>query len=96
MSTRQIFLVLSLFLPTIGCGHPASKAECEEIFRRSAEIELRKRNITDAKQIASRVREAREARGDSVKNCVGKRITQSAMECVRSAKTSEELDGCLD
>lgn len=96
MNISRLFLLLSFSVLHVGCGHPATRAECEEIFRRSAEIELRKRNITDAKQIATRIREAREARGDSVKNCVGKRITQSAMDCVRQAKTSAQLDGCLE
>jgi hypothetical protein len=96
MNTRRFIALLSFFSCQLGCGQPATRAECEEIFRRSAEIELRKRNITDPQQIATRVKEARAARGGSVNNCVGKRITKSAMQCVRKASDSDALDRCLE
>lgn len=90
--------IMTLLLASLGaCGHPASREECEEIFRRSAEIELRARDVTDADEIARRTEEARAARGDRlVEGCVGKRVTYKAMDCVRSANTSEELDKCLE
>jgi hypothetical protein len=79
------------------CGHPASREECEEIFRRSAEIELREQNVTDPAEISRRTEEARTARGDKlIENCLGKRVTNRAMECVRGAGTAHELDRCLE
>ncbi len=79
-----------------GCGHPATDVECAEIFRSSAEIELRSQGITDPAVIAQRVADARAAKGDELlADCVGKRITDSAMACVKQAKTAEELDECL-
>lgn len=80
----------------VGCGHPASREECEEIFRRSAEIELKSLNVTDPEEVRRRTSEAQEARGEELlQQCVGRRITDRAMRCVREAQTQEELDGCL-
>ena len=45
-----------------GCGHPATREECEEIFRRSAEIELRSLKVTEPDEVRRRTEEAREAR----------------------------------
>jgi hypothetical protein len=90
---RIAFMVLLL----AGCGHPASREECEEIFRRSAEIELRSQNVTDAAEIERRTNDARIARGDKlIEECVGKRVTNKAMDCVRTAATADELDKCLN
>ncbi len=80
----------------VGCGHPATEPECEEILQRSAELELRSRNITDAEMIKTRVAAAREAKRDKLMGlCVGRRITDNAMSCIREAGTSEDLEACL-
>ena len=87
-------VIFSLIL--VGCGHPASEQECEEIFTRSAEIELRAAKVNDPAEIQKRTNEARAAMGEQMmKECVGKRITESAMKCVRQAATAEDLDRCL-
>jgi len=80
----------------VGCGHPASRDECVEIFERSATIELRSQNVTDPEVVRQRIEDARAARGDSLLGqCVGKRITERAMRCVRRAETTKELEACL-
>lgn len=79
-----------------GCGHPATHEECEAILNRSAEIELLAQNVTDTRVIAERVKAVRDARGDElIKQCIGKRITQSALDCVRSADSGKAIDACL-
>jgi len=86
-------LVMGLF----GCGRPATKAECDEIFDKSAEIELRSQNVTDPAEITKRTAAVRAARGEElVGKCVGRRITQRALECVRKASTTDQVDRCLD
>ncbi|MEJ7730151.1 MAG: hypothetical protein WKG00_13145 [Polyangiaceae bacterium] len=83
-----------LLLP--GCGHPATHAECEEILRRAAEVELLQQK-TPPDKIAARVEEAAQARGGELTaKCVGKRITNEAMACMRKAQTPDELEACLD
>ncbi len=89
-------LAIAAATQTWGCGHPATKQECEEIFRRSAEVELRAQKITDPALIRQRIEEARKAKGNELlEACVGKRITDRAMDCVRGAKTAQDLDKCL-
>jgi hypothetical protein len=81
----------------LGCGHPASREECDEIFNRSAEIELRLQNVTDPKLVAERTAAVRKDRGEElIHQCVGKRITSEAIECVRKAQTARDMDLCLD
>lgn len=83
-------------LVLLGCGHPATEGECEALFNRSAELELEAQNIRDPERIRQRVADARKARGERlVKECVGKRITDDALGCVKSAATVEQLDKCL-
>jgi hypothetical protein len=79
-----------------GCGHPATREECVEIFERSAEIELRSQNITEPEEVRRRTAEARAVKGEELlQRCIGRRITDRAMRCVRQAQTAEELDACL-
>ncbi|MCC6522204.1 MAG: hypothetical protein IT373_06055 [Polyangiaceae bacterium] len=80
-----------------GCGHPASVAECDEILELSALIVLRSENVTDPEVVRERTQSFRELRGpELLKGCVGKRITDRAMRCMRAAASAEEFDGCLD
>jgi len=86
---------LSLFA---GCGHPASDKECQEIVERIATLELQKAGgPTDAKSVGQEVDETKKALSqNTMKDCVGKRITERAMQCVRRAKTSSEIvDDCF-
>ncbi len=79
-----------------GCGHPATREECNEIFNKSAEIELRLQNVTEPKLVAERTAAVRAAKGDElIQKCVGRRITDGAMECVRKATSAPEMDACL-
>jgi hypothetical protein len=79
-----------------GCGHPATREECEELFTKNAEIELRAQHVSDPKQIAERTSAARAAEGEAFTHrCMGKRITARALACVRQATTAEQLDRCL-
>jgi hypothetical protein len=91
------FVALALGFFAAGCGRPATRADCDEIFDKSAVIELHAQNVTDPAEVEKRTAAVRKARGDElVSKCVGRRITQRAMECVRKASTSEQVDRCLD
>jgi hypothetical protein len=95
MSAFWLAALLALVLG--GCGHPATREECNELFAKSAEIELRGQNITDPKTIAERTESARATPkgGEFTGQCVGKRITDRALKCVRNATTAEQFDRCL-
>ncbi len=91
-----------LYLPglafSVGCGHPASDKECQEIVERIATLELEKsRGTNDPKAVGAQVDETKKAlASNTLKDCVGKRITERAMQCVRSAQTSQQIiDDCF-
>lgn len=71
--------------------------ECEEIVERIARLELEKRKV-DPAEVAREIESTKKAvRESTMKECVGKRITARAMDCVRKAKTSQEIvDSCFD
>jgi hypothetical protein len=82
----------------LGCGHPASEKECQEIADRVTELELRAspvgRDPDTAKEQLERTRTW--VKESQLKSCVGRRITDKAMQCVRAAKKSEEItDTCF-
>jgi hypothetical protein len=83
---------LSSLLLVIGCGRPATQQECEEIVVRVTELELKARGIAGSD--GQEVQETKEAlRKTTMQDCVGRRISDKAMACVRSAKTAQELVG---
>ncbi len=82
----------------VGCGHPASDKEGQEIVERIATLEIEKSaGGSDSKTIGEQVDETKKALAtNTLKDCVGKRITERAMRCVRSAKTSQQIvDDCF-
>ncbi|HVU02617.1 MAG TPA: hypothetical protein VHE30_12735 [Polyangiaceae bacterium] len=81
-----------------GCGRPATEAECDEIVGRIAELELREAKSADPADVQRQVTETKEAFRSKMKTqCVGKRVTDYALRCVRNAKTAEEIvQKCLD
>jgi hypothetical protein len=84
-----------------GCGHPASEAECEAIVNRIVELELKAQKVTDPNEIAKRRSESLGLAGDNgraevLKGCIGKRITDRALVCVREAENASDItDRCL-
>lgn len=97
MSTRRALSIAAITFGLAACGHPASRAECEEIVRHTAELELRGQNVTDPHEIEKRMEEPGSLSNmrDLTDKCVGTRVTNSAMECVRKAATSKALEGCF-
>lgn len=95
---RTLFVLsAALLVAGAGCGSPATAEQCEQLFAKNAEIELRGQNITDPKTIAERTAAARASpKGKELTSqCVGKRITKRALACVQKATTAEEFDRCL-
>lgn len=87
-----------LALCLAGCGHPATEAECEEIVERVARLELEKRHQDNPTLVDEEIESTKKSVRDSMlKECVGRRLTAKAMECVRSAKTSKQIvEDCFD
>ncbi|MCA9597657.1 MAG: hypothetical protein KC776_30300 [Myxococcales bacterium] len=93
---KLVALPLALLLG--GCGHPATEDECNEIVERVARLELEKQRPGDEKFVTEEIEATKESlRQSTLKQCVGKRITDKAMRCVRDAKTSKEIiEDCFD
>src|SRR5438552_628634 len=88
----SILLVPSLLAGALlaGCGHPATAEECREIADRIVTLELEAQRVTDPAEVAKRHGQALAAFEGRFEGCVGKRVTDSAMACVRAAKTPGE------
>jgi hypothetical protein len=99
---RATALAVALFA-CAACGHPASEAECQIIVERIVELELKAQNVTDPAEIAKRKGESlglgdagAAMGGDVLKGCIGKHVTDRAIDCVREAKSASEItDRCL-
>jgi len=79
-----------LFVLVSACGRPATQQECDEIVVRVTELELKARGIAGGD--GQEVQETKEAlRKSTLHDCVGRRISDKAMACVRAAKTAQAL-----
>lgn len=89
----KFFVLPTLVLGAVGCGRPATEAECQEILRIAAQLEL-KGKLGSEQLIESEIKEIeKNMREPMMKKCVGKRITDGALTCIRGAKTADELFG---
>jgi hypothetical protein len=93
--TLWIVPVLALAL---GCGHPATEKECQEIADKVTELELAAspvgRDPETRKEQLERTRSW--VKESQLKSCVGRRITDGAMKCVRAATKAQEItDSCF-
>lgn len=85
-------LLFGTLLAAFGCGHRATVKECEEIVERVARLELERAKVGPA-TLASELKIAKESfQKDMGRRCVGRRVTEEAMSCVRSAKSSQEIE----
>jgi hypothetical protein len=92
---------LPLALLLAACGHPATEAECRVILERIVELELKSQRVNDPAEIAKRRSEslgisADGGRSDLLDGCIGRHITDRALECVRGAETASDItEHCL-
>jgi hypothetical protein len=95
----SVATVLGLFLSAFGLSscHKATEADCEQILDRIVELELRDQGVTDPELVKRRTDETKARKREQlIKTCVGKRVSQSNMECIRKAQTAAEItDKCL-
>lgn len=76
-----------------GCGHPATTAECEIIMDRVIELKLKTQNVTDPVKVAERKAETKEKlRTDLMQKCVGRKITDAAIACIKTAQSEEDIE----
>jgi hypothetical protein len=78
-----------------GCGRRATDADCQLIVDRSVELQMKDMKDTDPDTIAKTQAQLRGELADQIKDCVGRRVTDSMMACVQKAQTSSELEACV-
>jgi hypothetical protein len=93
----RLFSFLLVF-GALACGRPATQDECRVILRRAAELQLEEQFAASREVVQAELDAIEASMKDAMmQKCVGKRITDGALSCVKRAKTSKELlDVCLD
>src|SRR5690242_15365673 len=90
------FASLALLLVAVsGCGRKATRQDCEIVVDRNVELQLKALGVVDPSIVAKRRDEMRAAMKDDIDKCVGKRVTDGMMACVKTAETAEKIDKCL-
>jgi hypothetical protein len=92
--TKWTLTSLLIAALVFGCGRKATQADCDLILDRYVEVQLRAMNVNDPATIAKRETEMRAEMKDEIRDCVGKRVTDSMLGCVKRAQTNEEIDKC--
>jgi predicted nucleotide-binding protein len=89
------------FVPLVlllGCGKPASVEDCEKIVERITELKLQEAKVVNPSEIQETIAKTKQAfRDQAVKQCVGRRITKDARQCLEAANTAEQIvKECFD
>jgi len=79
----------------VGCGRKATHEDCEVVVDKNVELQLKALGVTDPAIVGKRRDEMRAAMKDDIDKCVGKRVTDGMMACVKNAETADKIDKCL-
>jgi hypothetical protein len=88
-------LALGLCLGTAGCGRKATHEDCEAVVDKNVELQLKALGVVEPGVVAKRREEMRASMKDDIDKCVGKRVTDAMMSCVKNAETADKIDKCL-
>ena len=86
---------LAVLASTAGCGRPATEADCQLIIDRNVEVQMHAMKLEDKTLIQKKQTELHVAMKDDLKDCVGRRVTDGMMRCVREAQTADEITKCI-
>jgi hypothetical protein len=90
-----IFALASLASVLAGCGRKATREDCEAVVDKNVELQLKALGVVEPGVVAKRRDEMRGSMRDDIDKCVGKRVTDSMMACVKNAETADKIDKCL-
>jgi hypothetical protein len=82
-------------LTLAGCGRKATREDCEAVVDRNVELQLKALGVVDPATVSKRRDEMRAGMKDDIDKCVGKRVTDAMISCVKNAETTEKIDKCL-
>ena len=94
MRIPSVLLPLLILLAS-ACGRRATESDCSLILDRNVEIQMRAMKIYDPAEIDRQKQQLREAKKDELSPCIGKRITDATVQCVREAESAEAIDACF-
>ena len=92
---RAACLLLLMVTSLVGCSRPATENDCEFIVRRVAELRLRTGLDSSEQAKLSAEALASELKEETRKRCVGKPITDRALQCVRDATEPRQVIECF-
>lgn len=95
MSTGRVVLVAVFAFVLAACGRKATEADCQLIVDRSVELQMKDMAKGEPEAIAKRQAQLRTELEAQMKDCVGRRISDPMMTCVKNAQTSEALEACV-
>jgi len=90
-----MIIVATVSLALVACGRKATHEDCELIVDRNIEVKLKADGTTDPAIVQKRKDEIKPTLKDDIDKCVGKRVTDGMMSCVKTAETPEQIDKCL-
>lgn len=88
-------VVLASWVALAGCGRKATREDCELVVDRNVELQLKQLGVVDPSTVGKRKDEMRASMKDDIDKCIGKRVTDGMMQCVKSAESAERIDKCL-
>lgn len=94
-ASASVLSVLVLASALVGCGRKATREDCETVVDRNVELQLKALGVTDPAIVGKRRGEMRASMEKDIQECVGKRVTDGMMACVKTADTAEKIDKCL-
>ena len=88
--------ILVLFaLSLLACGRKATREDCEMVVDKNIEAKLKADGVSDPAVVQKRKDELKPGLKEDIDKCVGRRVTDGMMKCVRAAETTEQIDKCL-
>jgi hypothetical protein len=88
-------LALGVVTSLVACSRPATENDCEFIVRRVVELRLRTGLDGSAEAKLSADALTSELKEEIRKRCVGKPITDRALQCVRGATKPRQVIECF-
>ena len=92
---RVLALAFLLVPVLVGCGRKATHEDCQVVVDKNVELQLKALGVTDPATVSKRRDMMRADMKDDIDKCVGKRVTDGMMACVRNAETADKIDKCL-
>jgi hypothetical protein len=95
VAAALVVLAVLASLTLAGCGRKATREDCEAVVDKNVELQLKALGVVEPATVAKRRDEMRASMKDDIDKCVGKRVTDAMISCVKNAETTEKIDKCL-